>query len=460
MSVRPLLQWKSVYSEAELYKAAIHVYSKPLFQWRKALGRSTDGRTLYDFAEHGLRGLDAIHRSLQLQSFEFRPSLALKYNFNGKRRTLYVPPWEERIVDLLLYRILNFNLDGWFSANSYAYRDRLFGLDRCQTSIARTLRSHPGPMYVLKRDISNFFPSIDHELLIETIRSLIDGDDYLFQLLEQRIRFLYREGDNLVRATVGVPFGCASACVLANIYLTQMDRALETCFPRARFFRYADDILVLCPNRESATAYDETLQHTLNVLELQSKSSHQANFVIGKSSAVESGFEAVKQFRHLGLLFRTDGSVALSRDKSRKIENLFRFAFRRRRRQWKPVRVPEERARLLSAIAAEVMDNSVRNVAILDYYLKHVDDEGQLRMLDRWLAEEVLSLSLGGHKKGNFRRITFAQLREMGLPSLAHRRRMIRNGKIDSPFFVWQREKSTRAFKGTAARLVRSAIAT
>ncbi|HXU20525.1 MAG TPA: hypothetical protein VN788_08090 [Verrucomicrobiae bacterium] len=114
---------------------------------------------------------------------------------------------------------------------------------------------------------------------------------------------------------------------------------------------------------------------------------------------------------------------------------------------------------MLSAIAAEVVGNSVRNVAILDYYLKHVDAEEQLRILDRWLAEEVLSLSFGGHKKGHFRRITFAQLREMGLPSLAHRRRMIRNGKIESPFFVWQREKSTRAFKGTAARLVRSANA-
>jgi Retron-type reverse transcriptase len=406
-----------------------------------------------------LRSLDAIHRSLQRHTFEFRPSLALKYNFNGKRRTLYIPPWEERIVDLLLYRILNFNLDRWFSPNSYAYRERLFGLDRCQTSIARTLRSHSGSMYVLKRDISNFFPSIDHKLLIETVGALIDRDDYLFQLIEQRIRFFYREDDKIVRASVGVPFGCASACVLANIYLTQLDRTLEARAPNARFFRYADDILALSPTREAAIACEHTLEHTLKELGLESKGSHEANFVIGMPARDEERFEQVKEFRHLGLLFRTDGRVALSRDKSRKIQNLFRFAFRRRRRQWLPLRVPEQRARLLSAIAAEVMDNSVRNVAILDYYLKHVDDEEQLRMLDRWLAEEILSLSLGGHKKGHFRRIGFTDLRAMGLPSLVHRRRMIRNGKIDSPFFVWQREKSTRAFKGTAARLVRSAIA-
>ena len=31
------LRWRDVYSEAELYKAAVRLYTKPVFQWRKAL---------------------------------------------------------------------------------------------------------------------------------------------------------------------------------------------------------------------------------------------------------------------------------------------------------------------------------------------------------------------------------------------------------------------------------------
>ena len=104
-------------------------------------------------------------------------------------------------------------------------------------------------------------------------------------------------------------------------------------------------------------------------------------------------------------------------------------------------------------IAAETIDHGLRNVAILDYYLKHVDDENQLRILDRWLAEEILSLVFGGHKKNHFRRISFGQLRQMGLPSLLHRRRLILRGQIESPFFIWQRQKGARAFRGTVARL-------
>ena len=58
----------------------------------------------------------------------------------------------------------------------------------------------------------------------------------------------------------------------------------------------------------------------------------------------------------------------------------------------------------------EVVARGVRNVAILDYYLKHVNDERQLRLLDRWLAETVLGAAFGGHKKGHFRKISFQQL--------------------------------------------------
>src|ERR1700747_1291237 len=126
-----LLRLRDACREPELYKAALRVYTKPLFLWRKALNVSSDGRTLYDLAARGLNGLAEIHEQLRDQRFRFRPSVGLKYNFNGKRRTLYIPPWEERIVDLLLYRVLNRRLHHLFSTFSYAYRDHTFGLDRC-----------------------------------------------------------------------------------------------------------------------------------------------------------------------------------------------------------------------------------------------------------------------------------------------------------------------------------------
>jgi len=445
------LRWGDLYREAELYKAAVRVYTKPLFQWRKALSVSTDGHTLYDLAERGLRGLDAIHRSLSREDFSFRPAVALKYNFNGKRRTLYISPWEERIVDFLLYRLLTRKLHRWFSPNSYAYRDRTFGLDRCQSRIAATLREQGTPIYLVKRDIADYFASVDHSILLAKLAGSVDEGDYLFRLLEQRVRFLFHDESGSHQAEVGVPFGAAIACVYANIYLTDLDREIE-CIPNVHYFRYADDLLVMTSQREVALQAQECLERGVEQLSLRFKPSLRADLVIANALTPDPAFKVAREFRHLGLLFRAGGGVALSRDKSRKIQNLFRFAFRRARRRWSRLTDPATRARALVEVAAESIGQGVRNVAILDYYLKHVDDEEQLRLLDRWLAEEVLSRVFGGHRKGNFRRIGFHELRAMGLPSLVHRRRLIRRGRIDSPFFIWQRQKITRAFRGTVAR--------
>jgi hypothetical protein len=156
----------------------------------------------------------------------------------------------------------------------------------------------------------------------------------------------------------------------------------------------------------------------------------------------------------LGLEFRADGRTGLSRDKSRKICNLFRYAFRRRAGRLRRLGSPEGRAQAAVAIARGTLEQGVRNVAIIDYYLKHVRDEAQLRRLDRWLAEEVLSIAFrNGHKKGNFGRLTFGRLRAMGLPSLLHRSRLIRHGHVQTSFFRWQECRRARRARGDGARL-------
>jgi len=137
--------------------------------------------------------LAKIHEQLRAQRFHFRPSVGLKYNFNGKRRTLYIPPWEERIVDLLLYRILNRRLHHSFSTSSYAYRDHTYGLDSCQWRIRTVLSSAHSPVYVIKRDISDYFASISHDLLFEQLARHIDSNDYLFELIAERVRFDYQD---------------------------------------------------------------------------------------------------------------------------------------------------------------------------------------------------------------------------------------------------------------------------
>jgi len=451
--LRAKLRWRDIYREAELYKAAVRIYTKPLFSWRKALFASTDKRDLYDFARAGLHNLDDIHRALTRETFSFRPCVALHRNFRGKHRTLYIYPWEERLVDLLLYRLLSARLHHWFSPNCYAYRLRGFGLDRCQRRIAKLFAATGTPFYAVKRDIASYFPSVNHGLLLAQLAELIEPDDYLFRLLEERVRFPYEEEGRTLRAEQGIAFGTPVACFFANLYLTPLDRRLDA-LPGLRYFRYADDLLLLSSNRETIEATMVHFQEALGELRLRSKASHEENFLLSRSGTSATGFEAGSRIRHLGLEFCADGAVRLSRDKCRKICNVFRFAFRRKRAKLARIHDPRKRAEFAIATARHALEQSVRNVAIVDYYLKHVSDEEQLRLLDRWLAEEILSLAFkGGHRKSHFRLLPFRSLRAMGLPSLVHRRRQIRHGQIAAPFFVWKNYQTQKSSRETAARL-------
>lgn len=450
---RAKLRWRDVYREAELYKAAVRIYTKPLFSWRKALFASTDKRDLYDFARSGLHNLANIHRALMGESFSLRPAIALHRNFRGKRRTLYIYPWEERLVDLLLYRLLSARLHSWFSPNCYAYRLRGFGLDRCQRKIARVLSETAAPLYVVKRDIANYFPSIDHELLLAQLADLIEPEDYLYRMLEERVRFPYEDAARSFRAEQGIAFGTPVACFFANLYLAPLDRQLDA-LQGLKYFRYADDLLLLSGSQETIQTATALFEDALRERKVRSKASREKNFLLSRDGCLANDFEAVSRIRHLGLEFCADGSVRLSRDKCRKICNVFRCAFRRKRGKLARIVDSRKRAEFAIATAKQALEQSVRNVAIVDYYLKHVSDEKQLRLLDRWLAEEVLSIAFqGGHRKSHFRAIPFRSLRAMGLPSLVHRRRQIRHGQIAAPFFVWKGYQTQKSSRETAARL-------
>jgi hypothetical protein len=449
----PRLRWKGLYSEAELYKTALRVYTKPLFSWRKALASSSDDATLYDFARHGLRNLEKLHEALSRGRFEFRPGVALRRRFGRKDRTIYLFPWEERIVDLLLYRLLNASLQSRFSPDSYAYRGGGRNLDLCQSRVRRALAARPAS-FVLKRDVASYFDSIDHELLFEKLSALVDRDDYLFALLRQRaaFRFVERGGTETFTAGRGVPFGTAAACVLANLYLSDMDEAVAA-IPGARYFRYADDILVVAPDAPTARRAAAAVDAVLASLRLRGKESAHKNLLFSREPAAAEGFESSGRLRHLGLEFRAGRPTALSRDKLRKIRNLFKFSLRRQAASLRRARDPRQRAVLAVRAVRQTLERGVRNVALIDYYLKHVQDEAQLRLLDRWLAEEVLAVAFEkGHKKGLFRAMSFEALRALGLPSLVHRARLLRHGHLDSPFFVWKSYKCRRASQGTAVR--------
>lgn len=445
------MKWKDLYSEADLLKATIKLYEKSLFYRSKSYNVWIDDETLFDFVVDSNMRLTKLHQKLQNQTFEFSPIRVKKAMFWQKERFLHVESWEDKIVNTMLFTLVNRLYNSKQSPYSYAYKHKSGGVDACQRAIIKYTKRHQCK-YFIKRDISNYFPSIDHQFLLD---KLDVQDEYLGKLLLQRIKYEYYpaleytpEGtnveDTLTVNTQGVPFGTPLACFFANWFLTDLDREFEKL--DVGYFRYADDFLIAAPTKEQALEAMELLDSKLIELKLTIKPSHTHQYTFADGDEV---FQKVAGFKHLGLLYRSDYGIGMSSDKLHKIRNLFLKRFKKAKRKVAKLDTLEKKAQLLINLSNDALEY-IKPTAVIDYYLKHVTDEIQLTDLDRWLAEEILARATGkGHKKGNFRHLSFKKMREMGLPSLKHRRRLILHGHIDNDFFKLRNTKLTERYKAS-----------
>jgi hypothetical protein len=89
-------------------------------------------------------------------------------------------------------------------------------------------------------DVQDFYPSLDHQLLLKRIRARTRYRP-LTSVVDAAVKT--STGDNKMTNDVGVPQGLSVSNILSSIYMMQID---ETARARFHYYRYVDDILVVC----------------------------------------------------------------------------------------------------------------------------------------------------------------------------------------------------------------------
>ena len=435
-----MLTWSKLYSLDSLLIAATQNYTKCLFQKYKAYTQDAFGDTLFDWARHNKANLIRLHNQLQDQTFTFQPFNKKVVEMRSKVRNIFVPTWRDRVVDGMLNVELNRHTDKFQSKNSYAYRLKNAGVDVCQTNIARQIFQYDKPVFIVKRDISNYYPSINKGLLLDIVTRYVDKDDYLFHLIRSRVNFLALERGIRMADEPGIPFGSPLSCFLANLFLCDLDRLIEKY--DVHYFRYADDIIFFSPNREAVVGALAEFNAEIARLGLSCKPSHTKELVFNGDT--DEVFTKTASIKHLGLCFRDTKIIGIAREKQRKILNIFKRVIKKRMGGILRLKTPVARARMMIGLIDKALTENIRPTAVIDYYLKHMTDERQLQTIDKMVAELILSVATGrGYKKSNFKILSFGQLRDMGLPSLLHRHRLLNHGHIESNFFDFRTRKKS-----------------
>jgi retron-type reverse transcriptase len=407
-------------------ESTIYIINKIAFIQRKGYTKSTDNQTYWEFASKILTKLKNIKNQLNNQTLQFNPYKKITRKIKANKwRDIYLSTWHDKIVERWLSDCLNILLHKWFSKNSYAYRIEGVGLDSCIWNATHVIKRS---QYFARRDITQYFYTIDHEILLSKLEEIIDKNDFLYKLLINRIKCQYKWKDELHTATIGVPFGSPLACILANIYLTQLDKDMRRY--KVWYFRYADDFLICGTHGDEVKAAVNYLDQSLAALKLTTKPSHTQSI----SFTPHNGFELTNRFKHLGLEFMNNGTVKMAVEKQRKIINLFKRMLRYNK-QIHRIRNNEQRLKAVIGVINDTVNDRIRSAAIIDYYLKHVNDEVQLQNMDRLIAELVISTTINKEfRKGHFKLIPYKKLRDLGLISLLHRNRLHHHGHLHINF--------------------------
>ncbi|NIY94258.1 reverse transcriptase domain-containing protein [Vibrio diazotrophicus] len=104
---------------------------------------------------------------------------------------------------------------------------------------------------VIKIDIQNFYPSIVHNKLVQVLESFGVEKDAII-LIEQAISTGFHKNQNNL---VGVPQGLSISNVLAEMYMSEIDRKMDN--KNIFYKRYVDDVLILCSKNDSDGIYNK-----------------------------------------------------------------------------------------------------------------------------------------------------------------------------------------------------------
>jgi len=177
---------------------------------------------------------------------------------NGGSRPLGIPTVEDRIAQMLVVRLIEPTIDKVFHEDSYGYRPNRSAHD----AIGKVQERCWKYAWVLDMDISKFFDTIDHELLMKALMLHVK-EKWILLYVKRWLTVPYQLKDGAqVARTKGVPQGSVIGPILANLFLHySFDKWMQINHPDIPFARYADDSVCHCKSLEEA----ERLRHALTV---------------------------------------------------------------------------------------------------------------------------------------------------------------------------------------------------
>jgi RNA-directed DNA polymerase len=190
-------------------------------------------------------------------------------------------------------------LDREFHDNSYAYRPKRNAHEALSVARQRCWKYD----WVLDMDISKFFDTIDHDLLMKAVKRHIH-EKWILLYIERWLKVPYENvhGERIER-TMGVPQGSVIGPVLANLFMHYVfDKWMTIHYRHIPFERYADDTICHCRTKEEAEEMKIIIMNRLTSCKL--KLNEEKTCIVYCKDSVRKGNHENISFDFLGYTFQ------------------------------------------------------------------------------------------------------------------------------------------------------------
>lgn len=181
-----------------------------------------------------------LHKELASGKYKVDPYKAFYIN-DPKLRLIHKASVRDRVLFQAVYRVLYPIFDKGFFCDSFASREGKgthAGVNRLEKFLIKASGNNKKKVWALKCDVSKFFDSIDHNILLSLIRKKIN-DKQTLDLLRVIIGSFEKNSGK------GLPLGNVTSQLFANIYLHELDFYVKQRVKIKYYLRYCDDFVIL-----------------------------------------------------------------------------------------------------------------------------------------------------------------------------------------------------------------------
>ena len=208
-------------------------------------------------------------------------------------RKLGIPTVIDRTIQQAIAQQLMPIYEPLFIETSYGYRPNKSAKD----AILKVKEyAEQGYTYAVTLDLSKYFDTLNHELLINLLRRNVK-DERVIQLIKRYLKSGFMENGVVMDTEEGSPQGGNLSPLLANIYLNEFDQ--EFIKRGVPCIRYADDIVLLAKSKRASM---RLLESSTKYLEEKLK------LTVNKEKSRTVSVFAIRNFKFLGFALGRNGS--------------------------------------------------------------------------------------------------------------------------------------------------------